>query len=281
MDKITMVIEGGAMRNAFTSAVLARWQERGLDVTLFDRVYATSSGAPTALFFLDGKAADMGPLWIDVLTRWDAYNPLNILLHQPCTDIRHVMDVTIDPVDLDGIDGLSAHLIVTVIRRDDGTVHYLRCTSENVRDLMVATCSLPLVSDWTVVDGHVLVDGGLFDPLPIIRAHADGARKILVMSNLPPHLNPIRWWEKHTLHRVFKQFPEMQRTIAALPAHYRETRRFLKAPPEGTDLFIVNPGRFLHSSLFTRSKTKVRADIKYGKKLADQLWPDLQEFLRR
>jgi predicted patatin/cPLA2 family phospholipase len=276
-----MVIEGGAMRNAFTSAVLARWQERGLTVEAFDKVYATSSGAPTALFFMDGKSAEMLPMWVDTLTRWDAYNPLNILLRQPCTDIRHVMDVTIDPVDLDTVDALPAQLIVTVIRRDDGTVHYLRCTSENVRDLMVATCSLPLVSNWTVVDGHVLVDGGLYDPLPVMRAHADGARKILVMSNLPSHLLPIRWWEQHTLHRVFQQFPEMQRTIAGLSAHYQLTREFIEAPPADTDLFVVNPGRFLHSSLFTRSKTKVRADIVYGKKLADELWPELQDFLQR
>ncbi len=276
-----MVIEGGAMRNAFTSAVLTRWQELGLTIDAFDTVYATSSGAPTALFFMDGKAAAMERLWINDLTRWDVYNPLNILMRQPCTDIRKVIRDLCTPLDTAGFDRMPAQLIVTVIHRDTGNVRYLPCTAENLEDLLVSTCSLPLVSNWTVVDGHVLVDGGLYDPLPVLAAHAAGARKLLVMSNLPPHQPPLRWWDKYSLHYVFKKFPEMQQRIAMLPGNYRATRRFLQHPPAGTEIFVVNPGRFLQATLFTRSKRKIRADIRCGKKLADKLWPDLQDFLRR
>jgi predicted patatin/cPLA2 family phospholipase len=279
--KATLVIEGGAMRNAFTSAVLGRWQEHGLSVGALEKVYATSSGAPAALFFMQDRSAAMERLWVDELTKWDMYNPLNALMRQPCTDIVKVLDRICRHLDLPAIDGMAAPLIVTVIRRDDGQVLYLPCSSANIKNMLIATCSLPFVSNWSVIDGVVLVDGGLYDPMPALKAHEDGARKLIVMSNRPVGEPLLAWWEKKFNHRVFDQFPEMHRRVKQLPRRYAATRRFLRNPPEDTDVFVVHPGHALACTLFTRSKRKVRTDIRYGKKLADDRWNELQEFLER
>lgn len=279
MADLALVIEGGAMRNAFTTAVLADWHERGFTAQGLDAIYASSSGAPVGVYFAADDPRRMERIWIDEMTRWDVYNPLNFLLREPCADIHGVIETICADLDLTSLDRLRTRIMVSTVRRRDGLPQYHRCDSRNTLRLLTATCALPLVTDWVELDGEIVVDGGLWDPLPVLKAYEDGYRDLVVLTNAPRTERPLHRWEKALSNTVFDAYPEMRQRVLAMPAHYERTMRFIASPPADAPIFTVGPQNQLKSTRFTRSRRKVETDIRYGRKVGRRSWEPLREFL--
>src|SRR5271154_6948100 len=86
--KTALIVEGGAMRGAWAAGVLASLRERGR--RQFDLVYAASSGACTAAYFV----ADM---WEPGLAIWrtlacNVVRKSNFLRRKPIIDLAYLVD---------------------------------------------------------------------------------------------------------------------------------------------------------------------------------------------
>src|ERR1700677_740770 len=83
-----LIVEGGAMRGAWSAGVLAFLHERGR--RQFDLVYAASSGACSAAYFV----ADM---WEPGMTIWrtlacNVVRKSNLLRRKPMIDLAYLVD---------------------------------------------------------------------------------------------------------------------------------------------------------------------------------------------
>ena len=88
--KTALIVEGGAMRRAWAAGVLAFLHETAR--RQFDLVYAASSGACTAAYFVAG-------LWEPGLTIWREFaskvvRKTNFLHHKPVIDLAYLVDHT-------------------------------------------------------------------------------------------------------------------------------------------------------------------------------------------
>src|SRR6267154_4807933 len=84
--KTALIVEGGAMRGAWAAGVLAFLHERGQ--RQFDLVYAASSGACSAAYFVAG-------MWEPGLTIWREYaakavRKTNFLRRKPIIDLAYL-----------------------------------------------------------------------------------------------------------------------------------------------------------------------------------------------
>src|SRR5436190_23793371 len=86
--KTALIVEGGAMRGAWAAGVLASLHERGQ--RQFDLVYAASSGACSAAYFVAG-------MWEPALAIWhgqarNVVRKINFLRHKPIIDLAYLVD---------------------------------------------------------------------------------------------------------------------------------------------------------------------------------------------
>src|SRR3954462_4566870 len=83
-----LIVEGGAMRGAWAAGVLAFLHERGR--RQFDLVYAASSGACSAAYFVAGMFEPGLNIWREPACT--AVRKVNLLRRQPLIDLAYLVD---------------------------------------------------------------------------------------------------------------------------------------------------------------------------------------------
>lgn len=83
-----MIVEGGAMRGAWAAGVLAFLHEQGR--RQYDLVYAASSGACSAAYFVAGMWEPGLTIWHELASK--AVRKTNFLRRKPIIDLAYLVD---------------------------------------------------------------------------------------------------------------------------------------------------------------------------------------------
>src|SRR5437660_1775831 len=83
-----LIVEGGAMRGAWAAGVLAFLHERRL--RQYDLVYAASSGACSAAYFVAGMFQPGLAIWREHACK--VVRKTNFLRHKPVIDLAYLVD---------------------------------------------------------------------------------------------------------------------------------------------------------------------------------------------
>ena len=185
--KTALSMEGGAMRGMFTCGVIDVLMENGIT---FDAAAGISAGAA---FGCNYKSRQIGrpirynkrygsdPRYMSfrsLLKTGDLYNA------DFC--YRELPDV-LDPFDRKAFrDNPMAFYIGATDVKTGKSVYHL-CSDGEERDIlwMRASASMPLVSRPVDVDGYLLLDGGITDPVPLDHMQSLGFDRHVVMSGMP------------------------------------------------------------------------------------------------
>ncbi len=179
-----LVLEGGGMRGVFTSGVLDAFMKHGL---YFNYVVAVSAGACNGMSYISRQPRRARLANIDFLARYD-YIGLRHLVTQGCIfDQKLLYDRypnELVPFDYDEYFRHSKGFEIVATNCNTGRAVYLSETSDRQRacDIVRASSSLPYVSKITWVDGEPLLDGGIVDSIPVMRAIETGHPHNVVIS---------------------------------------------------------------------------------------------------
>lgn len=183
--KTALVLEGGSFRGQFTAGVLDVFLESGV---VFDACYGVSAGALNGLNF---KARQIGRACRVNLTF--------------CNDSRYVgaksaaetgslvgydfllndIQDRIDPFDNEAFAANPMDLYVVATDIVFGTAAYLPVENSVLDiDAVRASTSLPLVTPTVELDGHMYVDGGVADSVPVehVLEEAGFERAVVVLT---------------------------------------------------------------------------------------------------
>jgi predicted patatin/cPLA2 family phospholipase len=274
-----LVMEAGGKRNAFTSGVLVGLTRLGLQPACFTRVYACSSAAHTAAFFVTGQVECTPRIWIEELNGSDIFSFFNPLRGRRFGDVHRLVEHGCRELNVGAL-ACAPELIVVLADLQTGEPLYVRCTPENIHTVLKGTCVVPRWADPIEFDGLRVVDGGIADPLPVQQAIADGARRLVVISNRPAgfRLNGIA----RTLLAPWAMFGGYRQSRLAfsqrLPKHYEATQQLLERESQHWRTFTIRPHGDL-GNLFERNPKRVAELVETGQQTAAQVWPKLREFL--
>ena len=262
--KTALIVEGGAMRGAWAAGVLALLHERGQ--RQFDRVYAASSGALSAAYFVTG-------LWQPGLDIWHqqaskVVRKTNFLRHKPIIDLAYLVDKVFQqhiPLSVEALQNTPTHLSITLTDCLTGKPVYFHARDHRVFDALRATASMPLATrGYHNVDGHPYADGGLSDPIPFQRALLDGATDITVVLTHKRgfRLKPTpRWLGRF----AFPDFPHVAHTWTARQhIVHNASLDLLKQPPAGVRIRVFCPVRPLTVGYFTSGQKRIDAALAAG-----------------
>src|ERR1035438_8165514 len=165
--KTALIVEGGAMRGAWAAGVLAFLFEQGR--RQYDFVYAASSGACSAAYFVAGMYEPGLSIWRDQACK--AVRKANLLRRKPIIDLAYLVDQVFRkqvPLSVEALQKAPTRFFIVLTDCHTGKPVYFRVCDDRVFAALRATSTMPLATrGYDYVDGHPFADGGVSDPIPI------------------------------------------------------------------------------------------------------------------
>ena len=180
-----LILEGGGMRGVFTCGVLDNFMDRGIR---FPYTIGVSAGACNGLSYMSGQRGRARYSNIDLLEKYN-YIGLKYLLKK-----RNIMDFDllfrefpehILPYDYDAYFSCPERFVMVTTNCLTGEADYFeeKKNKERVIDIVRASSSLPFVCPVAYVDNIPMLDGGIADSIPLMRARRDGYdRNVVVLT---------------------------------------------------------------------------------------------------
>jgi predicted patatin/cPLA2 family phospholipase len=263
-----LIVEGGAMRGAWAAGVLAFLYEQGR--RQYDLVYAASSGACSAAYFVAGMYEPSLRIWREHTCR--VVRKSNLLRRKPLINLAYLVDYLIRqqvPLSVEALQKAPTRFFIVLTDCHTGEPVYFHACDDRVFAALRATSTMPLATrGFDYVDGRPFADGGLADPIPIQRALQDGATDITVVltHNHRFRLKPMPRWLGWLGRLAYPGFPRVARVwTTGQYQTYNAALDVLRQPPAGVQLRVFRPMRPLPVGAFTSKQKRVEATIAMGR----------------
>lgn len=272
IDKNTgLVLEGGGMRGVFTSGVLDGFMKHGL---YFNYVVAVSAGACNGMSYMSRQPRRARVSNIDYLARYD-YIGLRHLVTQGCIfDTKLLYDKFPNefiPYDYDTFFHNPATFEMVTTNCLTGRPMYLteRHDRQRALDAVRASSSLPYVSKIVEVDGIPMLDGGIVDSIPVMRAIETGhPTNVLVLTRNKGYRATGR---DHKIPKfIYKKYPRLRVVLShRLEAYNRQLELVDRLEEEGK-VVCIRPERPMEVTRMEKDTAKLERLYEEGFKLGEK-----------
>ncbi len=277
---VSLVLEGGGMRCQFTAGVLDFFMEQGL---VCEQVIGVSAGALSGANYVAGL-----------------YERTSFLNMKYCTDeryfsmrsfartgnvcgrdfmFREVMD-ELEPFDKTWFTNSPMKLIAVSSNLETAKPDY-----HEIRDLkvdepyLVATSSLPMLSQIVNVHGKKLLDGGTTDSIPYAYSMSTGYEKHVVVltqhaeyEKRPSKLMPMA-------RRIYSDYPEYVDVMENRYHVYNDVHREALRLHEEGKIFALVPKVPIALKVLERDPDALLRVYAEGYEVAAENWPALKAYL--
>ena len=182
MNKITitpqsgLVLEGGGMRGVFTSGVLDCFMDHGIR---FPYTIGVSAGACNGLSYMSGQRGRAKYSNIDMLDKYHFIGIKHLITKGNIMDFDlmfHEFPERIIPYDYEAYAKCTEEYEMVTTNCITGQACYYneKQSPKRIIDIVKASSSLPFVCPIAYVDGSPMLDGGIADSIPLLRARSLG-----------------------------------------------------------------------------------------------------------
>ncbi len=230
------VLAGGGTRGAVQVGMLGELISRGIQA---DRVYGASVGAINGAAYAGNPTTEgverMADIWrnlkgADIFPRGALDGPWAFLQKRAAvhsnTGLRAIIEAGID---FENLEDAAIPLEVVTTSLTDGRERWL--THGAALTAILASSAIPSIFPPVIIDGDVLVDGGVVNNVPISRAMAAGCTRIYVLLCGPLHYHP----------RQPRRPAEAALTAFFVAIHARFVRELALLPP-GIEVVVFSGG---------------------------------------
>uniref|UniRef100_A0AB33JK21 Patatin family protein n=1 Tax=Prevotella sp. GTC17262 TaxID=3236797 RepID=A0AB33JK21_9BACT len=266
-----LVLEGGGMRGVFTSGVLDAFMKHGL---YFHYVVAVSAGACNGMSYMSRQPRRARISNIDYLARYD-YIGIRHLVTQGCIFDRDLLydrfPNQLLPFDFDTFFQSSDVFEMVTTNCNTGFPMYLSETRDHQRllDIVRASSSLPYVSKMVPVDGIPMLDGGIVDSIPVMRAVETGHPINVAI------LTRNKGWRDTGKDRkvpkfIYKNYPRLRVALSRRHILYDQQLDMVDALEASGQLVCIRPERPLEVGRIEKDINKLERLYEEGFALGEQ-----------
>ena len=239
-----LVLEGGGMRGVFTSGVLDAFMKHGV---YFRYVVAVSAGACNGMSYISRQPRRARLSNIDFLSQY-GYIGWRHLLRQGCIFDQELLYDKFPneyiPFDFDTYFQWSATFEMVTTNCLTGQAEYLTESKDRQRslDIVRASSSLPYVSKIVMVDGIPMLDGGIVDSIPVMRAIETGhPQNVVILTRNKGYRSKER--DRKIPPFVYKKYPRLRVALSRRVAAYNEQLELVERLEELGKVVCIRPQR--------------------------------------
>ena len=239
-----LVLEGGGMRGVFTSGVLDAFMKHDV---YFRYVVAVSAGACNGMSYISRQPRRARLSNIDFLTQY-GYIGWRHLLTQGCIFDQELLYDKFPneylPFDFDTFFQRSATFEMVTTNCLTGQAEYLTEVKDRQRslDIVRASSSLPYVSKIVTVDGIPMLDGGIVDSIPVMRAVETGHPKnVVILTRNKGYRSKER--DRKIPHFIYKKYPRLRVALSHRVAVYNAQLELVERLEATEKIVCIRPER--------------------------------------
>ncbi len=281
MDKnIGLVLEGGGFRGLYTAGILDCMLAHDIE---FPYTVAVSMGASNATNYLakQTKRNLQVPYTLVNDARYLSYARLLTKGELFGMDfIFNEVPNTLIPFDFKAFESSTQKLVYVCTDCLTGQPYYV--TNNNTADAfkaLEASTSLPFASKMVKLHDRLLLDGGIADPIPVVKALADGCEKLVVILTQPKEYRKGSIKFKSLVKARYRKYPHLAEAILNRHLLYNRQLDTVEALEEQAKAFVFRPTTTLAVSRTEKNKRKLKDAFETGYRDCIENLEDLMEFI--
>lgn len=276
-----LVLEGGAMRGLFSAGVIDVMMEQGID---FDGLIGVSAGSSFGCNF---KSRQPGRV-IRYNLRFHndpRYMGLRSLLTTGdlvgAEFAYHTLPLELDIFDSETFENnpMEFHLVCTDVITGQPVYYRMERVDYDSLEWLRASASMPIVTRPVKVnDGHLLLDGGISDSIPLKYFQSQGfERNIVVLTQ------PLDYRKQPTAKWVFsllmRKYPAIVQAMGRRHEMYNAQLDYIHQQATLGNTMIIAPSEPLPIGRVEMNPTKMQKVYFRGRATCDKLIPAIKKFL--
>ena len=266
-----LVLEGGGMRGVFTSGVLDAFMKHDL---YFPYVVAVSAGACNGLSYMSRQPRRARYSNIDMLRKYD-YISLKRLLTQGSIFDPNILyerfPNEIVPFDYETYRENPAVYEIITTNCLTGRAEYLteKTDPKRLTAIVKASSSLPYVAQITEVDGVPMLDGGIVDSIPVVRAIDKGySPNVVILTrnrgfrSSEPDIKVPKLF--------YGEYPRLRVALSRRVEEYNKQLELIERMEDWGEVICIRPERPMEVDRLCRDVEKLEALYEEGFMLGEQ-----------
>jgi predicted patatin/cPLA2 family phospholipase len=232
------------MRGVFTSGVLDAFMKYEL---YFPYVVAVSAGACNGLSYMSRQPRRARYSNIDMLRKY-GYISLKNLLVQGCIFDPNILyerfPAEIVPFDYKAYAANPAPFEMVTTNCITGQAEYLseKHDARRITAIAKASSSLPYVAQITMVDGIPMLDGGIIDSIPVLRATSQGHPfNVVIMTRNKGYRSTER--DVNIPSFIYKEYPHLREALSHRVEAYNEQLEMVERMERWGEILVIRPQR--------------------------------------
>lgn len=237
-----LILEGGGMRGVFTCGVLDNFMERGIR---FPYTVGVSAGACNGLSYMSEQKGRAKYSNIDLLDKYHYIGIKQLLFKGNIMDfdlLFHTFPEQIIPYDYEKYARCSEvyEMVTTDCRTGEACYYDEKHNPQRIIEIVKASSSLPFVCPISYVDGIPMLDGGIADSIPLLRARELGYdNNVVILTRNKGYRKP----SKPTTVPFFfyRKYPKLRQAIANRNALYNRQVDMIERLEEFGQITVIRP----------------------------------------
>lgn len=241
-DKSGLVLEGGGMRGVFTCGVLDSFMQRGIR---FPYTIGVSAGACNGLSYMSGQKGRAKYSNIDLLEKYRYIGLWKLLTKGNIMDfdlLFHTFPEQIIPYDYEALAKCSEQYEMVTTDCITGKACYYneKKNPQRIIEIVRASSSLPFVCPIAYVDGKPMLDGGIADSIPLLRARSLGFNNnVVVLTRNRGYRKPDR--PSKIPFFYYRKYPALKEAIRMRNRLYNEQISLVEQLEERGEITVIRP----------------------------------------
>lgn len=283
MEKAALILEGGALRSFFTSAVLDYFIDQEME---FEYIHGVSAGTMCAMNYISkqkGRSKDVNLHFLhdkryigfNNLVRNGGIFNLDFLFSPEC--------YAYSPFDYMAYKDSKQIFEITATNLLTGKADVFRKTNtEGQEEAIKASASMPLLSSIRVVNHQPYLDGGIADSIPFKRAQELGYEKLVIV--LTRDITYRKAENSRAMNRLvrmkYRDFPQFVSAFESRPRRYNESLEEIERLEREGKAFVIRPQQPVTVSRVERDNNKLMDLYHQGTAVIESQMADLRAFLK-
>ena len=253
-----LVLEGGGLKGVYTAGVLDFFMEKDLE---FSNCYGVSMGACNLCSYISHQPKRALAVSVDYMDDPNYCGIKPLLLTGDIFNVKMAYEdipFVENPFDFERAAAYPGNAYAVVTDIETGKPAYFKINDLKENMIYVrASASMPLVSRSVKIDGHLYLDGGIADCIPIKRSIEDGNKKNVVIMT-----KEVGYVRKPSsaiaaIKLRYRKYPAMVRDMQKRHIRYNKVVRYLEREHEKGNLFLIRPQYASGVKRVERDKDKI------------------------
>lgn len=265
MNDTGLILEGGGMRGLYTAGVLEYFAQHDIH---FPYIIGVSAGACMAASFLSEQQGRNRTVSIDYVNDKRYLSFSNFIRKGELFGMDFIFDEipnTLVPLDVNKIiSGKEEFVIVTTNCETGEPMYFYKedYDAQTLGKLLRASSSIPFFADAVEHNGKYMLDGGIVDPIPIIKAESDGLTKNVVVLT-----KPRGYYKKESRMSTiinYKKYPKVDERMKIRYKHYNERLDYIFEQEKKGNVVVIAPSENPGVGRTTRNTEKLEKLYELG-----------------